>query len=142
MERIEDCLNFYLGKAYQRVNQVTKQRLTTYGITPGQYALLKVLWERDDQSGAELAERLSLDSATMTGLLDRLEHAGLVERKAHETDRRINLIALTARGRDLQSPLDHEIDQLNQDFLDIFSSGEQELLQHLLTTLAGRANAQ
>src|SRR5579884_4146011 len=137
MEHIEDCLSFYLGKAYQRVTQAAKQCLAPYGVTPVQYALLKVLWERDDQSGAELGERLTLDSATMTGLLDRLEHAGLIERKAHETDRRVNQVALTARGRDLQVPLDREMDQMNQDFLGEFSSEERKLLRGLLTTLAG-----
>ena len=71
MDQIEDCLSFYLGKAYQRVTQSAKQRLAPYGVTPVQYALLKVLWEHDHQSGAQLGERLQLDSATMTGLLDR-----------------------------------------------------------------------
>jgi DNA-binding MarR family transcriptional regulator len=94
------------------------------------------------QSGAELGERLFLDSATMTGLLDRLEHAGLIERKAHVTDRRVNRVALTARGRDLQVPLDREMDQLNQDFLGEFSSEERKLLRNLLTTLAGWKQAQ
>src|ERR1051326_8577829 len=102
MEQIEDCLSFYLGKAYQRVTQAAKQRLAPYGVTPVQYALLKVLWERDDQSGAELGERLQLDSATMTGLLDRLELAGLIARRAHATDRRINQVGFTDRGRALQ----------------------------------------
>lgn len=137
MDQIEDCLSFYLGKAYQRVTQSAKQRLASYGVTPVQYALLKVLWEHDHQSGAELGERLQLDSATMTGLLDRLEHAGLIERKAHETDRRVNRVALTARGRDLQSPLDHEMDQMNQDFLGEFPLEERKLLRNLLTSLAG-----
>src|SRR5712664_1534736 len=112
MDQIEDCLSFYLGKAYQRVTQSAKQRLAPYGVTPVQYALLKVLWERDNQSGAELGERLQLDSATMTGLLDRLEHAKLIERQAHATDRRINRVVLTARGRELQAPLDQEMDQM------------------------------
>ncbi len=138
MERIEDCLSFYLGKAYQRVTQSAKQRLAPYGVTPVQYALLKVLWERDQQSGAELGERLSLDSATMTGLLDRLENAGLIERKAHATDRRVNSVALTARGRDLQVPLDRQMDQLNQNFLSEFSAEERQLLRSLLTNLTGR----
>ena len=142
MDRIEDCLSFYLGKAYQRVVSTTKQRLTPYGVTPVQYALLKVLWEHDQQSGAELGERLLLDSATMTGLLDRLEHAGLIERKAHATDRRVNRVALTARGRDLQVPLDREMDQMNQDLLGVFSSEERKLLRNLLTTLAGWKQAE
>lgn len=138
MERIEDCLNFYLGKAYQRVTQAAKQRLAPYGVTPVQYALLKVLWEQDDQSGAELSERLQLDSATMTGLLDRLEHAGLIERKAHATDRRINKVVLTTRGRDLQQPLDREMDQMNQDFLGSLDPSEAGHLRELLTNLAPR----
>ncbi len=137
MDHIEDCLSFYLGKAYQRVTQSAKQRLAPYGVTPVQYALLKVLWEHDQQSGAELGERLLLDSATMTGLLDRLEHAGLIERKAHATDRRVNWVVLTARGRDLHLPLDREMDQMNQDFLGQLSSDERKLLQNLLTALAG-----
>ena len=138
MEQIEDCLSFYLGKAYQRVTQSAKQRLAPYGVTPVQYALLKVLWDRDDQSGAELGERLLLDSATMTGLLDRLEQAGLIERKAHVTDRRVNKVVLTARGRDLQVPLDREMDQMNQDFLGEFAPSEAMLLRNLLTTIAGQ----
>ncbi|HZR40579.1 MAG TPA: MarR family transcriptional regulator [Ktedonobacteraceae bacterium] len=138
MEQIEDCLSFYLGKAYQRVTQSAKQRLAPYGVTPVQYALLKVLWERDQQSGAELGERLLLDSATMTGLLDRLEHGGLIERKAHATDRRVNMVALTARGRELQVPLDREMDQMNQDLLGEFSADERKLLRSLLTSISGR----
>ncbi len=137
MDQIEDCLSFYLGKAYQRVTQSAKQRLAPYGVTPVQYALLKVLWEQDHQSGAELGERLLLDSATMTGLLDRLEQAGLIERKAHATDRRVNRVALTARGRDLQAPLDREMDQMNQDFLGAFPPQERKLLRNLLAILAG-----
>ncbi|WP_220195636.1 MarR family winged helix-turn-helix transcriptional regulator [Ktedonospora formicarum] len=136
MEHIEDCLNFYLGKAYQRVLQVTRQRLAPFGVTSGQYAVLKVLWERDYQSGADLSERLLLDSATMTGLLDRLEHAGLIERRPHITDRRVNVIALTARGRDLQEPLDHELELINQEFLSSFTTEETKLLRHMLTTIA------
>jgi DNA-binding MarR family transcriptional regulator len=74
----------------------------------------------------------------MTGLLDRLEQAGLIERKAHVTDRRVNKVVLTARGRDLQVPLDHEMDQMNQDFLGEFAPSEAMLLRSLLTTIAGQ----
>jgi DNA-binding MarR family transcriptional regulator len=138
MEHIEDCLSFYLGKAYQRVAQSARQRLAPYGVTPVQYALLKVLWEQDNQSGAEIGERLLLDSATITGLLDRLEQAELIERKAHITDRRVNKVVLTTRGRELQVPLDHEMDQMNEDFLSEFSPSEAILLRKLLTTIAAQ----
>lgn len=137
MEQIEDCLSFYLGKAYQRVTQAAKKRLAPYGVTPVQYALLKVLWEQDGQSGAEIGERLLLDSATMTGLLDRLEQGGFIARQAHATDRRVHRVALTARGRELQAPLDHEMDQMNQEFLGGLAPSEAQTLRDLLTTISG-----
>src|SRR5690348_8011705 len=99
MERIEECISFLLGKAYQQVTQDAKQRLAPYGVTPIQYAVLKLLWGEDGQSGAALGERLRLDSATMTGVLDRLAKAGLVERRPDLRDRRINHVRLTARAR-------------------------------------------
>ena len=138
MDQIEDCISFALGKASQRVTQLARQRLASYGVTPVQYALLKVLWERDEQSGAELGERLLLDSATMTGLLDRLEQAGLIERKPHATDRRVNQVVLTAQGHSLQVSLDQEMDEMNHELLSAFAPSEVVLLQTLLTTLAGR----
>ena len=139
MEHIEDCLSFFLGKAYQRVTQSAKQRLAPYGVTPVQYALLKVLWEQDNLTGAELGERLVLDSSTMTGLLDRLEVAGLIKRLADATDRRINRIVLTDRGRDLQEPLDREMDQMNVDFLGEFSPEERQRLRSTLNALVDQS---
>jgi DNA-binding MarR family transcriptional regulator len=139
MEHIEDCISFYLGKAYQRVTQSAKQRLAPYGVTPVQYALLKVLWEQDNLTGAELGERLVLDSSTMTGLLDRLEVAGLIKRLADATDRRINRIVLTERGRDLQEPLDRAMDQMNVDFLGEFSPEERQCLRSTLNALVDQS---
>lgn len=133
MESIEDCISFQLGKAYQQVNQLAKKRLAPFGITPVQYALLKVLWERDGQSGAELGDRLRLDGATITGVLDRLEHAGLLERRAHAVDRRVHQIVLTARGHALQATIDPAMDLLNDEVFARFGDDE---VRHLRTFLA------
>jgi DNA-binding MarR family transcriptional regulator len=115
VEHVEDCVSFLLAKAYQHVAAAAKGRLLPYGVTPTQYAVLKVLWEHDGQSGAELGSRLQLDSATVTGVLDRLAQAGLIERHADVTDRRINRVVLTTRGHALQQSLDQEMDALNED---------------------------
>src|SRR3954453_22304761 len=128
MERIEECISFLLGKAYQQVNQASKRRLAPYGVTPVQYALLKVLAERDGQTGSELGERLLLDSATITGILDRLERAGLLERRADATDRRVHRIFVTAQGRELQSALDRAMDALNVEFLARLTPADAERL--------------
>jgi MarR family transcriptional regulator, organic hydroperoxide resistance regulator len=113
MDRIEDCIAFLLGKAAHQVARRAREKLAQSGVTPTQYAVLKVLWERDGQSGAAVGARLSIDSATITGLIDRLAAAGLIERRASPEDRRINLLFLTARGHALQAPLDAAMDALN-----------------------------
>ena len=135
MERIEACVSFLLGKAYQQVTQDAKQRLAPFGVTPVQYAVLKLLWQRDGQSGAALGERLRLDSATITGLLDRLGRAGLVERRPAPHDRRAQHIYLTGRGRALEAPLDREMDALNAAVFGQFSPTDAERLRLLLGQL-------
>jgi DNA-binding MarR family transcriptional regulator len=135
MIRNEDCISFLLGKAYQHINQAAKQQLAPYDVTPVQFALLNVLWADDGLSGAELGARLQLDSATITGVLDRLTHLGFVERRADTHDRRVNRIHLTRQGTALQEPLSRVIEKLNADFFGKFSpEGARELhamLAHL-----------
>ena len=54
-----------------------------------------------------------MDSATITGVVDRLEAGGLVERQPDKEDRRIHRLFLTKRGRSLRKPLDEAMDELN-----------------------------
>lgn len=137
MERLEECVSFLLGKAYQQVNLTARQRLTPHGVTPVQYAVLRALAERAGQSGAELGERLRLDSATITGLLDRLEQAGLLERRPDAADRRANRVHLTQRARALQPALDQVMDELNADILGGFQATEAQQLVNQLAALGG-----
>ena len=53
----------------------------------------------------ELAAMMRCDSSNMTGIVDRLEERGLVERTAAEGDRRIKLIALTRQGQELRTEM-------------------------------------
>ncbi len=135
MEQIEDCISFLLGKAYQRINQISKESLAPHGVTPVQYALLHVLWEQDGQSGAALGERLRLDSATMTGVIDRLTQAELIERRADPDDRRVNRIYLTGPGRALKAPLEKIMDKVNDDVWKRFSNADTKRLRTMLAAL-------
>jgi DNA-binding MarR family transcriptional regulator len=135
MVRNEDCISFLLGKAYQHVNQAAKQQLAPYGVTPVQFALLNLLWSEDGLSGADLSAQLQLDSATITGVIDRLAHLGLIERRPDPHDRRVNRVHLTAQGADLQTPLSKIIERLNAEFFGKFSPRDADRLQAMLAHL-------
>jgi len=113
VDRIESCISFLVGKAAQQITRRAREALAPHGVTPVQYAVLKILWQREGQSGAELGSRLALDSATVTGVLDRLEGAGLLERRSDDDDRRVNRLHLTPNGSALRKPLDAAMDRLN-----------------------------
>jgi DNA-binding MarR family transcriptional regulator len=74
-------------------------------LAPAQARALHELDLERPISMRELAERLKSDPSNVTGLVDRLEARGLVERRAHPSDRRIKGLALTAAGAKLRARL-------------------------------------
>jgi DNA-binding MarR family transcriptional regulator len=83
-----------------------------------------------------LAECLHNDPSNITGLVDRLEAKGLVERQAHPTDRRVKALVLTPSGRTVRARLRQLLDQPPPDF-DRLDSAELARLRELLARLAG-----
>ena len=100
--QLDDQLCFALYSASRAVTRAYAPLLQPLGLTYPQYLVLLVLWERDGASVKQLGERLALDSGTLTPLLQRLEHQGVVERRRGELDERVVHIHLTARGRALR----------------------------------------
>ncbi|OZU89635.1 MarR family transcriptional regulator [Virgibacillus indicus] len=127
-----DCLHFILGKALQRVKQVSKAKLSPYGVTPAQFGLLYFLWKKDGQPGSELGERLQLDSATVTGIIDRLEQGGFIERRFDRSDRRNKKIFLTEKGKSLEQPLCQKMNELDKELLSEFDEEEIKQFKNLL----------
>ena len=135
MEPLEDCLIFLLAKANQHLQQQVKRRLAPYGITSAQYAVLRVLWEQDGVTGGEISDRTRIDCATLTGVIDRLETAGLAERIAHPSDRRANRIKLTRAGKALKTPIGHEIRALNAEVLGVIGPRNEHAVRGFLERL-------
>ncbi|MGK9053864.1 MarR family transcriptional regulator [Neorhizobium petrolearium] len=78
-----------------------KPMLDEMGITYPQYLVLSTLAENDGITIGAIADRLSLESSTITPPVKRLEQAGLVERRRSKTDERQVHVRLTGAGRAL-----------------------------------------
>ena len=74
-----DCIFFELSKAYQLGNRFLRQKVSELNLTSVQTMVLGFLDEEDQITSSELGKRAELDSATLTGILDRLETAGFIE---------------------------------------------------------------
>jgi len=133
--KADQCIFFQLTKASQAAAKFWTCRLTGAHVTAAQGMVLGFLHENDQVTSRDLGERVMLDSATLTGILDRLEKASLVERKTHPEDRRALSVCLTARGRQLTENLIALAETANQNFLEPLTSEEQVILRLLLKKL-------
>ena len=89
---------FALAVASRTVIGLYRPVLEPLGLTHPQYLVMLALWEGAPLRVGELAERLSLEPATLSPLLKRLEARGLVTRDRDPRDERALAVALTAAG--------------------------------------------
>ncbi|MEM9074559.1 MAG: MarR family transcriptional regulator [Myxococcota bacterium] len=86
---------------YTESRRATKELARHHGLTGPQVTALKMLEGFGPISLSRLSARMSARNSTVTGIADRMERDGLVERVRSDEDRRVVLIRLTAKGRAL-----------------------------------------
>src|SRR5882672_920241 len=108
--------------------------LREYGLTsPTQYNILRILrGEGKPLPILEIASRTFTVVPGITGLIDRLERAGFVNRLRCEKDRRVIFVALTDQGMMTLAGLDEPLEDLHQELLGHLSQAELKELIHLL----------
>ncbi len=132
MIRYQDVILFILSKANQKVYGTFKSRLLPYGLTPMQALVLHALYEEEGLSAGELGKRLSLDSATLSGVLDRMAENGWVIKSAVEADRRVLNIQLTDKSRQCRDKFLKDTLEVDQEVLSAFSVEERQLFIRML----------
>jgi len=99
---LDQQLCFALYSASMAIGRAYKPMLDALGLTYPQYLVLHALWEQDGRTIGEIADRLGLESSTITPLVKRLESAGLLARARNPDDERQVLVSLTPRGHDIR----------------------------------------
>ncbi|MBB4617005.1 MarR family winged helix-turn-helix transcriptional regulator [Sphingomonas abaci] len=100
---LDDQLCFALYGASMAMTRAYKPLLDKLGITYPQYLVLHALWEEDGRTIGQLAERLALESSTITPLVKRLEAAGIVTRSRDPKDERHVHVLLAPPGEALKA---------------------------------------
>jgi DNA-binding MarR family transcriptional regulator len=137
MPHYEDCVVFLLAKAYQKAHSNLKRRLAPYGLTPIQFLVLEAVKDNGGVSAGDLGKRLTLDSATLSGVLDRLAEKGWIVKKSAEQDRRSLRIDLGPRIARDPVPVPEIRENTNYEVMVNLSEAEKALLKRLLKDLEG-----
>ena len=98
---LTDCPYYLISRATLVVTAALRRGMAEAGVghvRPAYVGVLMSLWRDDGLKVGELGRRAGLEPSTMTGLLDRMERDGLLERGPDPTDRRALRILLTQKG--------------------------------------------
>jgi len=105
-DNFHNCrLGLLLGRAAILKDKIIDTHMEPHGITAAQFKVLIIMAQFGVDTPAELCRHLSLDSGSMTRMLDRLEQKGLLDRKRSALDRRQVQLVLTDDGQRLADRL-------------------------------------
>lgn len=108
------------------------------GIVPSHGDILVFLYQKDERSIKELAEKIHRTQPTVTVLVNKLEKLGYVERIKSEEDGRITSIKLTEKGIQLEPVFRDVSSSLNDAIYGGLSSAQREQLEWLLDNIYNR----
>jgi DNA-binding MarR family transcriptional regulator len=128
----EQSLGYLFRYGYRAFARAISIELQPFEISSGQWSVLRVLWESDGLSQVELADRMRIEKASLTGVLDVMEKRGLISRTRNSDDRRKVNIHLTPRARTLREKLLPYRTKINKKATRGMTSGEIETLRRLL----------
>lgn len=132
---VRECINFLLGASQNVVFKYFAKQLSDYGLTPSQYGVLNCLWQYGDLSPSKIREILSLEASSVSGILDRMQKSGLVDRHIDENNRRIIIVTPTEKSMEVKDGVEAVVREMNQKFLEPFSDEERIILRKALTTI-------
>lgn len=130
-----ECIFHLLTRAARRGSRAFKAAMEDLGLTAVQGRVLNQLWVRGDIRATELGEQCELDSATITGVLDRLSALSLLERRQDPSDRRVARVYLTPAGKKLAEAVNDRVVPANTAFLEGMTDTEVAELKRLLKQL-------
>jgi len=110
----ESVIKDIVGSIRRLVRSVyldTQKLSRQYGLTGPQSGVLRSLVHHGSSSSADLSRMLYVTPSNITGIIDRLERKGLVERIKKEGDRRVALITLTKEGTRLGKKMPDPIER-------------------------------
>ncbi|HET6464644.1 MAG TPA: MarR family transcriptional regulator [Nitrospiria bacterium] len=111
-----------LRRIFKAIQQYSEAVLKEFGVTGPQLWALRTIYDEGRLSMGELSQRMYLHMSTVSGVVDRLEEKGYVERTRGDEDRRVVKISLTKAGKKLvqrgpeaaQGKLLHGLESLSQ----------------------------
>lgn len=121
--------------------QYCEAKFQSVGIWPGQVPILMELGKHGRLSQRDLAEKVRVTPATISGTLKRLERNGVIVRTGTEDDARVSLVSLSERGKQLMEEAHSVFAEADELLVQGFTQEEQELALVLIRRMLENVHA-
>lgn len=129
---VEDSLVFCLKKAYLAIRKNYDEELAKHELTYPQWEVVRMLCAHNGLEQRTIQQRLGVQSATLTGIVDGLVDNGLVERRLSPEDARVKQLFLTGEGQKMQRMGPETLSRIDKKVSRDFSPTELALLKDWL----------
>jgi DNA-binding MarR family transcriptional regulator len=123
-----------LAECMQGFERLSGEHVRQCGLTHAQFDIIATLGNTPGMSYKELGDRTLITKGTLTGVIERLEQKGLVERKRNTEDKRSFFVRLTPRGEQLFREVFPQVVAKGSKLFNQYSDADFDALE---TTLAG-----
>ena len=130
------CTAFLLGRVGYGIKMHAIDEFERNGYSLYQYSVLAVLAEGATATQASIADALDLDRSQLVGVLDKLEEAGLIERRRDPNDRRRHTVSLTPAGTKQLVKMRALVARIEDTFLEPLDAQARAALHDLLAQVA------
>ncbi|WP_216900863.1 MarR family winged helix-turn-helix transcriptional regulator [Nocardia alni] len=129
--------SWLINKVSVRAHRLIGETMAAVDGRAYHFSILAALEEFGPDSQVRIGQRCGIDQSDMHAMLNELTEQGHVARTPDPSDRRRNLVALTAAGQRRLEELDTMLTEVQHDLLDALSATERDNLAALLTRILG-----
>jgi DNA-binding MarR family transcriptional regulator len=122
-------------KSALKLRKSLSDEMEKVGIQLPQMGLMIILAKSGPMNQISLGDEMAIDKATMVKILDSMEDADVVRRKAGPADRRVKMVDLTPKGRALLPKMQKLREQVEAKFLSVLNKTEAAELRRLILKL-------
>lgn len=132
---LTECINYLLSVSQNKVFKHFSGLLEPFGLTPAQYGVLNCLWREGQLSPKQIAESMHLEATTVSGILDKMQKAGFIERSIDPSNRRNVWVVATPKAISIREQVESATTQMNQAALQNVSPSDRAALLRGLTAI-------
>ena len=128
----QESLDFLFAQVGRLQRSRMHALLDELGLYRGQPPVLFELWKQEGRTHSELADRLHVQPATMSKMIQRMERAGFVQRRSDPEDQRVSRVHLTEHGRAVQTQVKQVWNQIESEMFDGFTAEERAAIRSVI----------